>query len=210
MGVTIRSSNQIPRMKNLLRGLGREKINVGVFGADNYQYPNDADLVTIAYVQEYGATIRPKTAQWLTIPLIPAAKNKRASDFGDQLFFYQPKGKDYAFLARKTDSGNVQNVFILMKEVTIPERSFLRTGFDQNIDKIMDKIEDMLNQVLDFDINPDLFLDAIGMEFAGLIQRHMRQIDSPPNSNITKTVKRSSNPLMDTGRLVGAIRHEVE
>jgi hypothetical protein len=136
--------------------LGRREIKVGVFGEDNYQYPNDADLVTIAYVHEFGTTIRPRSAQWLTIPLIPAAKNKRASDFGDTLFFYQPKGKDYAFLARKIGN-NTENVFILMKEVTIPERSFLRTGFDQNVNKIIDKIEDLLNDVLDFNINPDIF-----------------------------------------------------
>src|SRR5574342_398005 len=151
MGVSTRSTNNIPRMRQALERLGRKTIKVGVFGADNYEYPNDADLVTIAAVHEYGATIRPKTAQWLTIPLITAAKNKRAGDFGDELFFYQPKGKDYAFLGRK-NGDSVENVFLLMKEVTIPERSFLRTGFDENVNKITDKIEDMLNDVLDFNI----------------------------------------------------------
>jgi hypothetical protein len=209
MGVTIRSTNNIPRLRRVLEQLGRKEIKVGVFGADNYEYPNDADLVTIAYVQEYGATIRPKNAQWLTIPLIPAAKNKRASDFGDTLFFYQPEGEDHAFLAREKGNG-IENVFLLTKSVNIPERSFLRTGFDQNVDKITDKIEELLDDVLQLDINTETFLDAIGMEFAGLIQRHMRQVDSPPNSSITKNVKGSSNPLQDTGRLIGAIRHEVE
>lgn len=213
MGVMIRSTNNIPRLTDVLRQLDRKTIKVGVFGADNYHYPNDADLVTIAYVQEYGTTIRPKTANWLTIPLIPAAKNKRSADFGNTLFFYQPRGKDYAFLARTIGTGRskqIENVFILMKSVTIPERSFLRTGYDQNVDKITEKIESMLNDVLNFDINTEIFLDAIGMEFAGLIQRHMRTVNDPPNSSITKSVKRSSNPLQDTGRLIGAIRHEIE
>jgi hypothetical protein len=52
MGVTIRSTNNIPRLRRVLEQLGRKEIKVGVFGADNYEYPNDADLVTIAYVQE--------------------------------------------------------------------------------------------------------------------------------------------------------------
>lgn len=210
MGVTIRSTNNIPRMQRVMQQLGRREIKVGVFGDDNYTYGNDADLVTIAYVHEFGTTIRPKTAQWLTIPLLRAAKGKKASDFGDTLFFYQPKGKDYAFLARKTGRKEKENVFILLKEVHIPERSFMRTGFDQNVDKIIDKIEDMLNDVLDFNINPEVFLEAIGMEFAGMIQRHMRTVSDPPNSAITKQVKGSSNPLQDTGQLIGAIRHEVE
>jgi hypothetical protein len=68
----------------------------------------------------------------------------------------------------------------------------------------------MLNDVLDLDINPDIFLEGIGAEFAEMIQHHMRSISTPPNSSITTAVKRSSNPLMDTGRLIGAIRSEVE
>jgi hypothetical protein len=213
MGVMIRSTNNIPRLTRVLRKLGKKTIKVGVFGADNYQYGNDADLVTIAYVHEFGTTIRPKTADWLTIPLIPAAKNKRASDFGDELFFYKPEGEDHAFLAREKGAGSnksIENVFLLVKSVNIPERSFLRTGFDENVDQIAAKIESMLNDVLDFSINPEIFLDAIGMEFAGLIQRHMRRVSDPPNHPITKNVKGSSNPLQDTGRLIGSIRHEVE
>ena len=204
----IKRTNHIPRLINALQKLGHKEIKVGVFGEDNYQYPNDADLVTIAYVQEYGATIRPKNAKWLTIPLIPAAKGKRAGEFTD-LFYYKPDGENHAFLARPKGQG-IENVFLLTKSVTIPERSFLRTGFDKNVDKITDKIENLLNDVLDFGINPSVFLDAVGMEFAGLIQQHMRRVNSPPNSSITSAVKGSSNPLHDTGKLIGAIRHEVE
>lgn len=210
MGISVRSTNNIPRMRQLLTRLGRKEIKVGVFGADNYEYPNDADLVTIAYVHEYGVTITPKNAKWLTIPLIPAAKGKRASDFGDTLFYHKSEDEDHAFLSRDKGNGNIENVFLLTKSVTIPERSFLRSGFDENVDKIMNKMESMIDDVLNFNINPDVFCDAIGMEFAGLIQRHMRRVNSPPNHPITKNVKGSSNPLQDTGRLIGAIRHEVE
>lgn len=209
MGVTVRGTNNIPKLKKVLQKLGKREIKVGIFGADNYSYGGDADLVTIAFTHEFGTTIRPKRAKWLTIPLIRAAKGKRAGDFGD-LTFYQT-GPETAFLGRKRGSGEeMENVFLLVKSIVIPERSFLRTGYDENIDKITDKIEDMLNDVLSFDINPDVFLDAIGMEFAGLIQRHMRTISTPGNSSITTAVKGSSNPLQDTGRLIGAIRHEVE
>lgn len=208
MGVTFRKTNNIPRLVKVLEKLGRKSINVGVFGADNYEYGNDADLVTIARVHEFGATIKPVKAEWLTIPLIPAAKNKRASDFPD-LFFHKDEDEDHAFLARPKGKG-VENVFLLVKSVNIPERSFLRTGFDSNVNEITRKIENLLNGVLDFEINPDIFLDMVGMEFAGLIQKHTRKITTPPNSKITTGVKRSSNPLQDTGRLIGSIRHEIE
>jgi hypothetical protein len=209
VGVTIRSTNNYQRIKQAMQKLGKEKIEVGIFGADNYKYGNDADLVTIAYVHEFGTKIKPVNADWLTIPLIPAAKGKRAGEFSD-LFFYKQDNDDHAFLARDRGNGNIENVFLLVKSVTIPERSFIRTGFDKNVNKITTKIETMLNDVLDLGINPDIFLEAIGLEFAGLIQRHMRTVRNPPNSKITKNVKGSSNPLHDTGRLIGAIRHEIK
>lgn len=209
MGVTIRGTNNIPRITKALKKLGKKEIKVGVFGSDNYKYGSDADLVTIAFVHEYGTTIKPKKAKWLTIPLIPAAKGKRASDFSDLVFY--KTDEDTAFLGRPKGKGEkMENVFLLVKSITIPERSFLRTGFDENINEITNKIESMLNDVLDLNVNPDIFLDAIGMEFAGLIQKHMKKLTSPPKSKITLGVSPGkTNPLQDTGRLIGSIRHEV-
>jgi len=105
------------------------------------------------------------------------------------------------------------NGYPLKKETTvirIPERSFLRSGYDENIDTISKKIEEMVPDVIAADVDPKVFMDAIGMEFAGLIQKKMRDLKDPPNSQMTIERKGSSNPLIDTGRLVGSIRHEVE
>lgn len=208
MGLTIRGTNNIPRLVQALQRLGKTSIQVGIFGEDNYTYGNAADLVTIARVHEYGADIKPKKGKWLTIPLIPGAKNKRAGEF-DDLFFYQQAGDAHAFLAREKGQG-VENVFLLVKSIHIPERSFIRTGFDENVNTIMQTITGLIDSVIALDINPDVFADMVGLEFAGLIQRHARNLSSPPNSPITSTVKRSSNPLNDTGRLIGAIRHKVD
>jgi hypothetical protein len=105
------------------------------------------------------------------------------------------------------------NGYPLKKETTvikIPERSWLRSGYDENIDKIARKIEEMVPDVIEGNVNPKFFMDAIGMEFAGLIQKKMRDLKNPPNSQMTVEMKGSNNPLIDTGRLVGAIRHEIE
>ena len=105
------------------------------------------------------------------------------------------------------------NGYPLKKETTvikIPERSWLRSGYDENIDKIAKKIEEMVPHVIEGNVNPKIFMDAIGMEFAGLIQKKMRDLKNPPNSSMTVERKGSDNPLIDTGRLVGAIRYEVE
>lgn len=210
MGVTIKSTNNIPKLTKVLKKLEKREIKVGIFGEDNYEYGKDADLVTIARVHEFGAHIKPVQAQWLTIPLIKEAKGKRPKDFGDELFFYMDDSKKFGFLARKKFKNEIQNVFLCVKSVEIPERSYLRTGFDQNVKKIGDKIEELIDDVIHFRINPEVFLDMIGAEFASMIQEHMKKIKEPPNSPITINVKGSSNPLHDTGRLIGAIRHEVE
>lgn len=207
MGVTIRSTNNSKRYKRALEKLGKKEIKVGIFGEDNYEYGNNADLVTIAGVHEFGTTIVPKKAQFLTIPLVPEAKNKRASDFPDLKAIGLDDGS--GVLAR-VNGDKIEPVFVLLKSVTIPERSFIRTGFDNNVDKIGNKIDMLFTEVIELNIDPDVFTDMIGMEFAGMIQRHARTVKSPPNAASTRNVKGSSNPLMDSGRLIGAIRHEVK
>lgn len=207
MGVTIRRTNNSKRYKRALEKLGKKEIKVGIFGEDNYKYGNDADLVTIAGVHEFGTTIKPKNADYLTIPLIPAAKNKRASDFPGLV----PIGlDDGSGVLAMVNGDKIEPVFALLKSVTIPERSFIRTGFDNNVEKIGDKIDMLFTEVVELNIDPDVFTDMIGMEFAGMIQRHARAISSPPNAAATRSTKGSSNPLHDTGRMIGAIRHEVE
>lgn len=207
--MVIKDVNNTHRLLKTLKVLEHKEIQVGVFGKDNYRYPNEADLVTIAAVHEFGANIKTRNAKWLTIPIHPAAKGRRARDFSG-LFFYQPKGKDYAFLARKKGKKGVENLFLLMKSVKIPERSFLRSGYDAHEKEIADKIFKLLPNVLAGAVPLGTFLDAVGLEFAGKIQSHAKKLRRPGNAEATKATKGSSNPLYDTGRMIGAIRHEVK
>lgn len=209
MGVSVQSTNNIPKLVKVLKKIQKREIQIGVFGEDGNVDNADINLVTLARVHEYGMTITPKRAKFLTIPLIPAAKGKRAGDFNDLFPMGLDKGGN-GVLARDKGNGEIEAVFALVKSVKIPERSFLRTGFDKNIGKITTKIENLLDDVLAFGINPDTFLDMIGLEFAGLIQKEMKNLSNPGNAAVTKKVKKSSNPLIDSGRLVGAIRHKVE
>ncbi|WP_205651882.1 hypothetical protein [Bacillus infantis] len=105
------------------------------------------------------------------------------------------------------------NGFPLKKEtttITIPERSFIRSGFDENIDEIFNKMKQLLPQVLEQEVDTRIFMDMIGLEFAGMIQKKLRDLRDPENSDMTVQRKGSSNPLFDKGRLVGSIRHEVD
>lgn len=208
MGVTIKRSNNIPRLTAALQKLNKKEIKVGIFGDEGQAAGGDIDLVTLARVHEYGMTITPKTGKYLTIPSHPSAKGKSARDFSD--LFFIPTSNGNGLLARNKGKDSFEVIFVLVRSVTIPERSFLRTGFDKNVDKITTKLENMLDSVLDFGVDPDTFTDMLGLEFAGLIQKELKQLSDPQNAAVTRITKKSSNPLQDTGRLVGAIRHKVE
>lgn len=204
MTVTVRNTNNIPKLKAVLQKLGKTHIKVGVFG------DHDSEIVTIARANEFGVTIKPKQRKWLALPT-KLARGKRPRDFSD-LTFILSSDKRKAYLIRETTGrrAKTQIFFILVKAVNIPERSFLRTGFDKNVNKITKKMSVMLNDVFKFRVNPHVFADMIGLEFAGLIQKQLRDLSAPDNAPLTIENKRSNNPLIDTGRLVGSIRHEVE
>lgn len=95
-------------------------------------------------------------------------------------------------------------------EIKIPERSYIRSSFDDNETKLME-LGDMLSGVLDGDMSPRNFYEALGQTCVGTIQDYMiNEVKSPPNSGLTIANKGSSNPLVDTGRLVGSIDYEIK
>ena len=76
-------------------------------------------------------------------------------------------------LAKEKGKDEIEVYYVLVKSVTIPERSFLRTGFDKNVDKIVKKMDRMAKDIILGKIPPKTFLEAIGTEFAGLIQKEL-------------------------------------
>jgi phage gpG-like protein len=94
-------------------------------------------------------------------------------------------------------------------KVNIPERSFIRAGFDQNANKIQQKAQLLLEQVLTFRLSPSNFFDVVGEYAVGLIQEYITDLQDPPNKPGTIKAKGSSNPLIDTGRLRQSITHRV-
>lgn len=203
MGVkVVKRTNKVPEMTKTLKKLGKSQIKVGIFG------DSGAELVKIARAHEYGVTIKPKKGKYLAIPN-KVAKGRNPGDFKDLVFIPSKSG---GLLVKKSKGKKTQNeiYFFLVKQVVIPQRSFIRAGFDKNIGDITKKIVKLTPDVLISKIDPDTFADMIGLEFAGLIQKELRGVKSPPNAPLTKQNKGSSNPLIDTGRMVGAIRHKVE
>lgn len=94
--------------------------------------------------------------------------------------------------------------------IVIPERSFLRTGHDVNIKKIMDQSEVLLADVLGGTMSEDEFLKTIGVLMSSEIKDYARNLRTPPNHPYTIKQKGSANPLVDSGNMIGGITYEVE
>lgn len=89
--------------------------------------------------------------------------------------------------------------------IRIPERSFLRSGHDENIDRIMKQTERAICLVLDGKMSVDDMLDLYGQQMATAIKLYMRDLRDPANHPFTIDQKGSSNPLIDTGGMLESI-----
>ena len=94
--------------------------------------------------------------------------------------------------------------------ITIPERAFLRTGYDEGRAAIVQGAEDLLPFVLSGDYSSDQFLAQVGQFMASHIIDYATALSSPSNHPFTVEQKGSSNPLVDTGDLIGSISYEVQ
>lgn len=93
--------------------------------------------------------------------------------------------------------------------ITIPERSFLRSTFDESEEKIADIATNLISRVIALEMDAQSAMEKIGQFMVGEIQKKMRSVDSPPNHPLTTERKGSSNPLIDTGRLRQSITYRV-
>lgn len=96
------------------------------------------------------------------------------------------------------------------KEIVIPERSFLRTGHDENADRVLKQTERALSQVVAGKMSIDDMLDLYGQQMATAIKTFARNLNTPPNHPYTIEQKGSSNPLVSTGGMIESITFKKE
>lgn len=95
-------------------------------------------------------------------------------------------------------------------EIRIPERAFLRNGYDENKDAVIDKAEALLGDVLSGTMSTNQLFELVGLLLKSKIQDYARDLDSPANHPFTVERKGSSNPLVQSGDMIGAIDYRVE
>lgn len=181
----------LQRLYHELAELDRYSIEIGIFGDD------DSFYAMIANVHEFGMAIHAKNGKYLTIPTKEAGGRKASEIPG----LFRPKGKDVLAVADKSAENGIKVMFILKESVDIPERSFVRSTFDEKNDEWMDFLERQIEKLCDLEIDAQTVFNRLGAKIAGDIQEKIRDIRTPKNSPITVQNKGSDNPLIDTGGL---------
>lgn len=92
----------------------------------------------------------------------------------------------------------------------IPERSFLRASIVQNQAKYGKYLESKLKPLLSQQLTPTVFKQGLGLLASTDVQNYIAQGRFAPLSPETIKRKRSSRPLIDTGRLRQSVTYQVE
>ncbi|MFT9496374.1 hypothetical protein [Anaerosolibacter sp.] len=199
--IKVKDTSRIPDLLKELEYLKNHEVQIGIFGED------DSFMAMIASVHEFGATIRPK-GKYLTIPLKAELRDVKPRDIPEELFV--PKGTNV--LARKADNEKgFEALYALVKEVKIPERSFIRSAFDENKTAMEKYIQKLLIQLLNGEITGQQLLDKVGLYCEGKIKKKIRDLKDPPKSSITLTLEGpdKNNPLIETGRMRQSVVYKV-
>lgn len=190
--------DDFPRIQKTLKLIKGKKVQVGVFNGEH---------AWLASIHEFGCVITPSRSKYLTVPVNPKAFGKKASAFND-LFVVRTKSGEM-FLC-KSSGKDVEFYYWLTKSVRIPERSFLRSGFDNSAEDVIKNCDKALNAVLAGDMSEGDYFNMVGRQLSRKIQTFARDLKSPANNWATKAAKGTSNPLIQTGQMIRSIGWEIE
>lgn len=239
---------ELERIQRELKKLSEVQIHIGIQGENGYGAGGEgregapADIMTIANVHEFGATIKAKNVKYLAIPIAKKSIGKSPLDF-EGLFFLrtaegylfgciskerkggaprqtaQPSdkepdkkkpGKDKTKRKKKND--DIEFLFILMESVNIPERSFIRAGYDNNQRAMEEIAAEAVELIVFANGDAETAANQIGMKVVGMIQEYINQpFNFKQKGKITKaTTNWPDNPLIETGRLRNSITYRIE
>jgi hypothetical protein len=93
----------------------------------------------------------------------------------------------------------------------IPARPFMQTTADTSKEEITKFTEYLVGRMIDGKVTDTTVLQNLGAKYQSLVQNTIRDAKNwaVPNAESTVAMKGSTSPLIDTGRLVGAVRYEV-
>lgn len=96
--------------------------------------------------------------------------------------------------------------------IVIPERSFLRSGYDQNREAILRMEDKVLADVLAGSMSVEAFLDLIGTQLRDAIKEYAIDLTDPPKKEWPTRPAGFDNPLIGSSSadMVNGIEFEIE
>lgn len=190
------------RTKAELGKLARAEVHVGILGAAG------SELLKIAAVHEFGATIHPKNAKNLAIPLRRDMRDKSPRDIEGAFFLDNGENR---FICRKVGKrgDRLEFLFLLLPSVTIPERSFIRASYDGNKDLLSNACENAVRRVILGELTAEQACHNIGVAAVSMVKRYMRTVQPPKSSLTLQSAPGKTTPLVQSGRLRDSIAYEV-
>lgn len=188
------------RLKAACAEMEQKKILVGIVGDGA-----DSDVMAIAHAHEYGATIKPKKANgYLAIPLTKEAEAAGTpTAFNDLYFVNAEDGRLLMVRDKKKRGGKTKSeaMFLLVKSVTLPERSFIRASFDSQQEELGEIITRQVSKVLAGQTTADAAARKIGAQAAQLVQNYIDADKvTPKSSNKSKYAYNTQHTtLFETG-----------
>ena len=91
--------------------------------------------------------------------------------------------------------------------VHIPARPFMREGIDNNVDSIERLLKREGQKLVNGETNSESLLKIIGLKMKDVIQESITEGAWEPNAPSTVAKKKSSKPLIDTGRMRQSVNY---
>jgi len=185
------------RLKAACQEMERKKIRVGIVGGKA-----SSDIMAIAHAHEYGATIKPKKGKYLAIPLTKEAQAAGSPRAFSDLYFVNAKGGNLLMVRDKKKHGGKtesETMYLLVKSVTLPERSFIRASFDAQQDELGSIVTKAMVKMLDGTLTPAAAAESIGAQAAQLAQSFIDQNRVTPESKKNFPYNTQHTTLFESG-----------
>ena len=95
-------------------------------------------------------------------------------------------------------------------EIVIPERSFLRSGYDKNQKTILNHASRLLRDVMGGKMSAEKYLETVGTEVRDFIKDYAIELSDPPKQPWPTRPEEFDNPLAMTGDMINGIEYEIE
>lgn len=92
--------------------------------------------------------------------------------------------------------------------INIPERSFIRNGWDSNKAGLLRTITRDALRMGAGEMNAEELLDRTGENVSSIIRFFARELDNPANHPFTVEQKGFNDPLIESGSMVGSIDYD--